>query len=71
MLQGQRVNKEKSAIFFSPNTPGSIRQTVKGTLGIIVEAFSDRYLGLPTAVDQITSGTFDHMGERARSKMQG
>lgn len=68
---GQSVNKDKSAIFFSPNTPSSIRQNIKGMLGIMVEAFSDRYLGLPTAVGRITSGTFDHISERARSKMQG
>lgn len=36
-----------------------------------VEAFSERYLGLPTAVGKITSGTFAHIGERSRSKMQG
>ncbi|XP_073353887.1 uncharacterized protein [Aegilops tauschii subsp. strangulata] len=68
---GQRVNKDKSAIFFSPNMPCFIRQIIKGTMGIMVEAFSDRYLGLPTAVGRITSGTFDHIGERAQSKMQG
>lgn len=39
-------------------------------LGILVVAFSDRYLGLPTAVGRIISGTFDHIGERARSKIQ-
>jgi hypothetical protein len=67
---GQCVNREKSSIYFSPNTPLSIRQDLKGLLGITVEAFSERYLGLPTAVGRITSGTFDHIGERIRSKMQ-
>ena len=68
---GQRVNREKSAIFFSPNTPAGIRQSVKQSLDVQMEAFSERYLGLPTAVGKITSGTFDHIGERARSKMNG
>src|SRR4051812_8344183 len=44
---------------------------MKLQLGIQVEAFSDRYLGLPMAVGRITSGPFDHIGERARSKIQG
>ena len=35
------------------------------------EAFNEKYLGLPTAVGRITSGTFDHISERARGKMQG
>jgi hypothetical protein len=68
---GQRVNKEKSAIFFTPNTPAADRQAMKQTLGINVEAFSEKYLGLPTAVGRITSGSFDHIGESSRSKMQG
>ena len=46
-------------------------QTIKNILDVHVEAFSERYLGLPTAVGKITSGTFDHIGERSRSKMQG
>jgi hypothetical protein len=68
---GQRVNREKSSVYFSPNTPLTDRQHVKNLLGIAVEAFTERYLGLPTAVGRITSGTFDHIGERIRSKLNG
>lgn len=60
---GQCVNRDKSAIYFSPNTPEASRQAIKTTLDIHVEAFGERYLGLPTAVGKITSGTFDHIGE--------
>ena len=68
---GQSVNKTKSSVFFSSNTPTGRRHIVKQRLGICVEAFSERYLGLPTAVGRITSGTFDHIGERIRNKLQG
>jgi hypothetical protein len=68
---GQKVNREKSSIFFSPNTPDTMRESLKLLMGIVVEAFSERYLGLPTAVGRITSGTFDHLGERIHSKLQG
>jgi hypothetical protein len=60
---GQSVNREKSSIYFSPNTPLTTRQSLKQLMGITVEAFSERYLGLPTAVGRITSGTFDHLGK--------
>ena len=60
---GQCVNRDKSSIYFSTNTPDTIRQDLKSTLNIQVEAFSERYLGLPTAVGRITSGTFDHISE--------
>lgn len=36
-----------------------------------MEAFSERYLGLPTAVGRITSGTFSHIGEHVRNKIGG
>jgi hypothetical protein len=40
-------------------------------MGISVEALSERYLGLPTAAGRITSDSFDHVGERIRSRVQG
>ena len=71
ILQIYAAGSGKSSVFFSPNTPTGCRTEVKLLLGINVEAFSDRYLGLPTAVGRITSGTFHHIGERCRSKIQG
>lgn len=64
-------HRKKSAVFFAPNSPINRRQFVKERLGILVQDFSDRYLGLPSAVGRINSGTFDHIGERARSKIRG
>ena len=68
---GQAVNRDKSAVYFSPNTPAGRRSQVKDLLGISVEAFSDRYLRLLAAVGCITSGIFDHIKDRARRKIQG
>jgi hypothetical protein len=68
---GQSVNREKSSVFFSLNTPLDVWQDLKTLMGIAVEAFSERYLGLPTAVGRITSGTFDHIGERIHNKLHG
>ena len=68
---GQAVNREKSSVYFSPNTHSDVRMALKQSLGIMVEAFSERYLGLPTAVGRITSGTFDHIDGRIRGKMNG
>ena len=68
---GQAFNKEKSSIFFSGNSGQSLRAQIKHILGIAAEAFSERYLGLPTATGRITSGTFHHISERIRSKISG
>ena len=64
-----RVSKEKTDICFIPNTPEYRRIHVKQLLGISSEAFTKRYLGLPTAVGRITSGSFDHTDERCRAKV--
>lgn len=64
---GQAVNKEKSSIFFSPNTSDTNRLELKQTLNISVEAFSECSLDLPTAVGRIMSGTFEHIEERIRN----
>ena len=62
--------RDKSAIYFSSNTTDAVRNSLKAALNIHVEAFSERYLGLPTVVGRITSGTFDYIAERARRKIQ-
>ena len=49
----------------------TFREALKQELGINLEAFTERYLGLPTAVGRITSGSFEHIGERSRSSMHG
>jgi hypothetical protein len=50
---GQQVNRVKSSIFFSPNTPVPVRNDLKQHIPFTVEAFSERYLDLPTAVGPV------------------
>ena len=68
---GRCVNRDKSSVYFSPNTTEPVRQMLKAVLNIPVEVFSECYLGLLTAVGRITSGTFEFLRERMRSKLQG
>lgn len=68
---GQAVNKDKSYVFFNSNASAPVREAMKQEWGILTKAFTERYLGLPTAVGRITSGSFEHIGERSRSNMQG
>lgn len=45
---GQAVNREKSSIYFNGNIAAPLLGSLKHTLGISVEAFSERYMGLST-----------------------
>lgn len=49
---GQLVNKNKSAIFFSPNCEQESKNEVHASLQIPTEALGERYLGLPTAAER-------------------
>lgn len=43
---GQRVNKDKASILFSPNTPHAVRLSLSERVGISLEANNAKYLGL-------------------------
>jgi hypothetical protein len=47
---GQRINREKSSIFFSKGCPGGVRSEVKGILQVTNESLNEKYLGLPSDV---------------------
>lgn len=55
---GQRVNHDKSSIFFSKKCPQSIKNEVKVRLDVHNESLSEKYLGMPTEVGRSRNGTF-------------
>uniref|UniRef100_A0A453D633 Uncharacterized protein n=1 Tax=Aegilops tauschii subsp. strangulata TaxID=200361 RepID=A0A453D633_AEGTS len=70
MASGQRVNKEKSSIFFSKGCPEIVRNAVKGYLQVHNESLSDRYLGMPTDVGYSKKGTFKYLSDRVWDKVK-
>lgn len=68
---GQMINKEKSAIMFSKNTEERKRNEMKRILGINIEGFSGRYLGLPVYIGKNKTKTFNFIRERVWKKIQG
>ncbi|KAE8708583.1 hypothetical protein F3Y22_tig00110338pilonHSYRG00172 [Hibiscus syriacus] len=58
---GQKVNYEKSSIFFSPNTPIVDRRTFLNDLGVVEATNPGNYIGLPLA------GAIDDIKSQARS----
>ena len=68
---GQMINKEKSAIMFSPNTRSDVREAVMRELSIRKETMNERYLDLPVFVGSNKSKVFAYMKERIWSRIQG
>ena len=68
---GQRINLQKSAIFFGKSTRDDMKGQLQNTLGIHNEALGERYLGLPTLVGRSKDGTFKYVTECSKGKVNG
>lgn len=55
---GQRINVDKSSIFFSKGVPENLRADVKNILEVQNESLSEKFLGLPTDVGKSKEGCF-------------
>ena len=47
---GQKINTEKSSIFFSPNTTQNTKDTIFSILGPMTDSRHSKYLGLPSFI---------------------
>ena len=68
---GQRINMEKSSIYFSKGVSEATRMEVKNVLDVHNEALSDKYLGLPSDVGRAKEGCFKYLKDRLWNKIQG
>ena len=68
---GQRINREKSSMFFSKGTLEIVRDAVKGFLQVPNESLNDKYLGMPSNVGHSKKGTFKYLSDRVWNKVKG
>lgn len=68
---GQRINNEKSSIFFSKGCPILTRESLKKILNVQNETLSAKYLGLPIEVGHSKNGTFKYIRDRIWDKIKG
>lgn len=68
---GQRINNEKSSIFFSKGCPPRLRETINNNLQVHNESLSERYLGMPTDVGHSKNGTFKYLRDGVWEKIKG
>ena len=71
VASGQQVNKAKTTLFFSRNTPESVQQEIKVLLGVPAIKHYEKYLGLPSFVGRNKKVCFNQIKERIWKKMQG
>ena len=68
---GQKINYDKSSVFFSPNTPSTARDEILNSLGPMQDSRHKKYLGLPSLIGKSKSQVFAEIKERVGKKLAG
>jgi hypothetical protein len=68
---GQRVNLDKSSVFFSKGCPEARRQSIKTILQDPNETLNEKYLGMPSDVGKSKNGAFKYLKDRIWKRIQG
>ena len=68
---GQRLNKEKTSLFFSKNTSREVQDQVKSFFGVQIIRHYERYLGLPPLVGKGKRKAFNHIEDMVGRKIAG
>ena len=68
---GQQLNRNKSALFFSCNTPTRTQELIKTMFGAQVIKPHESYLGLPFLIGKSKKNTFAQLTQKLASKLVG
>ena len=68
---GQKLNRNKTGLFFSKSTPSNILDQIKSLLGVQEIKQFERYLGLPSLVGKKKKASLLYIKEKVAAKLQG
>lgn len=68
---GQQLNRDKTSLFFSRNTPQPIQDDIKNRFGAKIIKQYEKYLDLPSLVGKNKCNTFHQLIERLDNKLSG
>ena len=63
-MLGQQLNRNKTTLFFSKNTPRTIQEEIQWQFGAPVIRQHEKYLGLPSLVGRSKCNTFNDLMEK-------
>ena len=66
---GQQLNKEKTALYFSRNTPMVDQEAIKNMFGTQVIRQHKTYLGLPSLIGRSKTNTFAQLKAKVAKKL--
>ena len=68
---GQQLNREKTSLLFSRNTPYEIKEAIKSRFGANIIRQHETYLGLPSLVGKNRCNTFRALKKKLSNKLSG
>ena len=68
---GQKINTDKSSIFFSPNTSQELKDEVLSILGPMQDSSHTKYLGLPSIIGRSKKVVFAEIKDKICKKLAG
>ena len=68
---GQKVNKEKTALYFSKDTSREVQNQVKQKFGAKIVRQHEKYLGLPPLVGRGKRKAFNQIKDQVGRKIAG
>ena len=71
MASRQKINANKSSVFFSQNTTPDIRNEVLDILGHMQDSRHDKYLGLPSIIGRSKNQVIAEIKEKVGKKLSG
>ena len=70
-MSGQKINKDKTSLFFSKSSKDDVKEEIKNVLGVNEIRSYERYLWLPSLVGRGKEASFNYIKERVWRKLQG
>lgn len=70
-MAGQKINYEKSRVFFSPNVAARRKRDICRRLGIMATNNLGRYLGFPIIHKGRVGSAFNFILDKVQSKLAG
>lgn len=64
------VSRDKSSLFFSPNTPNDVKEDIAGFLHIRCENRGGKYLEMPSIIGRTKTEVFKYVYDRVTKRLQ-
>ncbi|KAA3475299.1 reverse transcriptase [Gossypium australe] len=71
IVSGQKVNFDKSLIYFGANVDTNVKKSITNLLGVRVASNLEKYLGMPMMVRQRKTWAFANFIDRFRKQIEG